>query len=69
MCMDVQPVTVHVSIVGTVDGQNAKYVVFSATINGNPYTYLIKYTDNLYGAIRSKVISEYYKPSVGGVSI
>ena len=69
MRMEVQPKTVHVSIVGTAEGQNAKYVVFNADMNGNTYTYVVRYTDNLYAAIKAKVIAEYYKSDVGGVEV
>ena len=67
--MGVQPVNVNVSIVTTVVGQNAKYVVFTANIHNNTNTYAAKYSDNLYGAIRSKVLYEYFKSGVGGIEI
>lgn len=65
--MGVQEIKVPVSIKTTVDGNGVKYVVFDVTIDNVTHTLVVKYSDNLYYAIKSRVMSEYFKAKQGEV--
>jgi len=67
--VSVEPIKLNVTIKNKLEGSNGKFVAFEVTIGSNTFTYAVPYDSNMYGAIKSKVVSEYYSKKLGEVIV